>query len=416
MKGLISEEVKMGKPFVTVTAGDRADENAFQMMTYTKPPFIPPITASEINGERIFSYDISADGFKRLGDLPSALSPSQFIVFMKNLTQVVIDCRDYLLDPLNFLMSEEHLFIHPEVVSVRVVYLPILDTTCSEADISRQVYDLARNLSRRFSANDLSADWQSVISHLWNMPERVTIYEAHEIYAGLCDKEKKVASPPPAPVKQVPPPSPAKPPQQPTPAPAKKEPEAKKPGLFGKQSKPAEQPKKKGLFGKSLDNPTPPSEPKQKKSLFGFGEKKPKPAPPEKNTKKPLFGKPAPLPVANDATETIDVTEIVENDGNNAVLYIVEQGAKTTMIPINKSNFVVGRNRDEVDYCIDGDKAISRVHMQLSNVDGNYYITDKQSSGGTIVNGKKLLPNAPEGLEHGSIIKIGRKELLFELA
>jgi hypothetical protein len=402
IKNLINEEVKMGKTFVVIKANEQADENAFQIISHTKPPFIPPITASEVNGVRVFNYDVSADGLKNISNLPSALSSAEFLLLMKNLTGVIVQSRDYLLDPFNFLMLEEFIFIHQEKNMVRVVYLPLYDTVYSEIETSRQIYNLARNLSRRFSANDSSNDWQSVNSHLWNMSENTTVFEAHELYTDLYAKSKSIDKKPPL-VRHVPePPKSVAEPEQ-----IKKEPEPKK-GLFGKS---LDAPQKKSLFGKKEDS----NEPKPKKSLFGSSEKKPKPP---KAEKKSLFGKPKSLPVINDLTEP-DLTEpLTEEMGGRAVLYILEQGAKTVMIPINKDVFTIGRNRDEVDYCFDGpnDKPISRVHVAVSFSNGSFMVTDKNSSGGTLLDGKKITPGTSESLKHGSIIKIGRRELLFELA
>jgi len=444
-KEFITEELKLGRTYITVKATEQADESAFMTLSHAKPSFLPPITASELNGERIFNYDVTADGFKRASELVANFSPVEFITIMMNLTGALIQCRDYLLEPLNFLLDEELIFINPTSCAVRAIYLPFLDTVFTENDINMRLFNMTRSLSRRFSSAAQSPEWQEVISHLWNMTEFTTVYEANNLYTDLHSKSKgkgrvaEVQPKPPIKHSAEEPILPAS--EHPRPMPEEvvarqPEPDQKKRGLFGSKKKPdspkasifgkkpTDSPKpglfskkekadkKPGLFGKkeaSIVSNTA-LEPMPKKGFFASKEKKPKPP---KKEKRPFFSKAK--PIENCHTEPIDITEHVAAGGGNAILYLLERGAKTAMIPITKSEFILGRNREQVDFCLEGDNTISRVHMQISQTRGGCYITDK-SSGGTMVDDKKLSPGVPEPLNYGSTIKIGRKELLFEQA
>lgn len=57
-------------------------------------------------------------------------------------------------------------------------------------------------------------------------------------------------------------------------------------------------------------------------------------------------------------------------------------------IEINKSKFVIGKNSEDVD--LSGYSMLSRIHCEIINSDGNYYIIDKSSTNGTYVNNSRI--------------------------
>ena len=99
-----------------------------------------------------------------------------------------------------------------------------------------------------------------------------------------------------------------------------------------------------------------------------------------------------------------------------ATLYILDKNIRTVQIPITKPEFVLGRKWDKVDYCFVGDdmRGISRVHAVITQDNGGYYITDKNSSGGTFVNGSRLESGQTAALQKGDVISLYNVSLLFE--
>jgi pSer/pThr/pTyr-binding forkhead associated (FHA) protein len=55
---------------------------------------------------------------------------------------------------------------------------------------------------------------------------------------------------------------------------------------------------------------------------------------------------------------------------------------------------------------------VSRRHATIHREETGYYITDLNSTNGTRVNGRRLLPNKPCRLSSGDIISLGRLSLL----
>lgn len=75
------------------------------------------------------------------------------------------------------------------------------------------------------------------------------------------------------------------------------------------------------------------------------------------------------------------------------------------MIEINKDLFVIGK-KDTNDAAITFNKMISRIHCNVIRKNGLYYINDLQSSNGTFVNGKKVMPNQPVPLKDGDTVRL----------
>ncbi|MCD7773687.1 MAG: trypsin-like peptidase domain-containing protein [Ruminococcus sp.] len=83
-----------------------------------------------------------------------------------------------------------------------------------------------------------------------------------------------------------------------------------------------------------------------------------------------------------------------------------------TNIPIKGSEFIIGKQRSRVNYCINNN-AISRQHAKISNNGGIFYITDMGSSNYTYVNGEEIAPNVPKQISNGDIIKLADEEFEF---
>jgi len=101
--------------------------------------------------------------------------------------------------------------------------------------------------------------------------------------------------------------------------------------------------------------------------------------------------------------------------------YLVMRGEEATEIPIDTNPFIIGRNRAQVNLCFDNDedRVISRCHAQIEcDDDGIYRAVHISTTSGTctaINADKKLGPGESAMLLNGDLIKIGNRELVFEL-
>lgn len=115
---------------------------------------------------------------------------------------------------------------------------------------------------------------------------------------------------------------------------------------------------------------------------------------------------------------------VVSNDGAGETSVLNEGTGETTVlgyepisatlirksngekISINKPEFIIGKERRRVDYCISDNNSISRAHAKLKMRAGKCYISDLGSTNCTFVNGTKLSPNQEVLLSKGDKIKI----------
>jgi hypothetical protein len=80
---------------------------------------------------------------------------------------------------------------------------------------------------------------------------------------------------------------------------------------------------------------------------------------------------------------------------------------------ITRSPFSIGRRAGN-DWVlqVDNTVGVSGQHATITFQNGRYYLTDNQSSYGTLLNGQRLPPNAPAPLADGALIGLGPKVIV----
>jgi ABC transport system ATP-binding/permease protein len=91
--------------------------------------------------------------------------------------------------------------------------------------------------------------------------------------------------------------------------------------------------------------------------------------------------------------------------GQSTRLLIQQAGQSVRTFIINKPQIRIGRESQN-DVVVDN-SVVSRQHAQIVQRGVDYWITDLGSANGTTVNGRSLLPNQPQKLDDGAIIRIG---------
>ena len=126
---------------------------------------------------------------------------------------------------------------------------------------------------------------------------------------------------------------------------------------------------------------------------------------------------PAPAPANDGAGET---SVLNDGAGETSVLGVQSTGftlirkSNGQSIDINKPEFVIGKERRRVDYCIENNSSVSRAHARIKVRGGQCFIADLGSTNATFVNGSRLTPNQEVAVKKGDKIKISDEE--FELA
>lgn len=84
-------------------------------------------------------------------------------------------------------------------------------------------------------------------------------------------------------------------------------------------------------------------------------------------------------------------------------------------VKITKPLFIIGKERQKVDFCVPDNNSVSRNHANIICKGGVYYIVDKNSTNYTFVNGNKINPNQEVKLNSGDKIKLADEEFEFHL-
>ena len=82
---------------------------------------------------------------------------------------------------------------------------------------------------------------------------------------------------------------------------------------------------------------------------------------------------------------------------------------------ITKPLFIIGKERQKVDFCVPDNNSVSRNHANIVCKGGVYYVVDKNSTNYTFVNGNKLNPNQEVKLNSGDKIKLADEEFEFRI-
>lgn len=83
------------------------------------------------------------------------------------------------------------------------------------------------------------------------------------------------------------------------------------------------------------------------------------------------------------------------------------------VIWLNRREMRIGKNPNEVDYCIENNSAVSRYHAAIVQNDGHYFLIDNHSTNRTCINSKYLEPQTPTELHDEDSIHIANVPFQF---
>lgn len=98
--------------------------------------------------------------------------------------------------------------------------------------------------------------------------------------------------------------------------------------------------------------------------------------------------------------------------GNTPNIVRLSTGEK---IYITKRNFLVGKSKSKVDYTVENNEVISRIHCEISTVGNDYYVIDRGSTNGTYLNGCRIQPQVAEKISDGDEIKLANEIFKFNV-
>lgn len=95
--------------------------------------------------------------------------------------------------------------------------------------------------------------------------------------------------------------------------------------------------------------------------------------------------------------------------GNRPYLVRIDNSQE---IPIH-DEFIIGKQKKKVNYCITGNSSISREHARIRVINGEYCLEDLKSKNYTYVEGKQIPAYSPVKLKDGMTIRLSDVEFVF---
>ena len=83
-------------------------------------------------------------------------------------------------------------------------------------------------------------------------------------------------------------------------------------------------------------------------------------------------------------------------------------------IQMTRPEFVIGKERRRVDYCVSDNNSVSRIHAKLVNRNGQLILIDMNATNGTFVNGTRLTAGQEVRLSSGDKFKLADEEFQFQ--
>ncbi len=111
-------------------------------------------------------------------------------------------------------------------------------------------------------------------------------------------------------------------------------------------------------------------------------------------------------------TTMLDVTANVQARQINPQLVRVRNNE---IIPVNKPNFRIGKEKSFVDYFVGDNPAISRSHANIITRDGKYYVLDTNSTNHTYVDGRMIPSGTEVEIISGTHLRFANEDFEFRL-
>lgn len=401
------------------------------MLLRNQIPGLLPYATAQMDRQRICSYNITSKvSLRQYFSRP--VSREKLLNVFLGILNTVIESEEYLIRPEDLVFDSDYIYVSVSDGAPSLLCLPMenhgmggellplfreimFETTFDEGEDRSYVAELIGFMKK--SESGQPKEFRSYLESL-RAPQKAQPGAWEPAPAPRpTPTPAATGATPPAPPVSIPAPAPS-------PAPAKEpvaspKEEKKRFGLFGggkKEKK--ERPLKKekpaaGEFSFNIPGVTPKSRPEPVVSPAAAAET---PAPS------------APAPAFDPPRSTPAVAPIVVDLGSEettfwgqdtpapliATPFITQlRGGKSQRV--DRFPFRLGKERSYVDFCVEGNPAVSRSHADIRCENGQYWIADNNSKNRTFINDQPVLPGQPQRLESGMHFFMANEEFVFEL-
>ena len=415
-----------GATLTVLIPEEELDRKALYTIQADMPCFILPFRSRSIDGKMELIYQIGR--YSKLQYVAGTRRPREYAQMWTGVLDPLVSCGDWFMKPYSFALSAEYLYYDKDKNSIRYVYIPTLSDCADYGDMK----EMAAEVSKLIPVTDAALENRVLKAIMKNFNPQDFL----KMLRAYMEEDLPVETPPRPPevpgvlgVPQMTQASYAPHTPQALYAPlAMHTPQAMQlpnathascqpqaalaPNMMHTSCQPQDVfinlptnrmfSKKNKEIKENRDNKESKENMKSEKSHMAA----PPPARPAVNVE-PVYTTPEEI---NDATQSIETAVVgarlsyVGRGQLPPVIYVpIKQGEVFT---VGRFDTAVGRAQSSFEF-EKKTKAVSRRHAAIEHCAEGFRIIDLTSSAGTFLNGKKLPPNTPVGLEHGCRVSFG---------
>ena len=422
-----------GATLTVLIPEEELDRKALYTIQADMPCFILPFRCRSIDGKIEIVYQIGR--YSKLQYVAGTRRPREYAQMWTGVLNPLLGCGDWFMKPYSFALSAEYLYYDKDKNNIRYVYVPTLSDCSDYGDMK----EMAAEVSKLIPVTDATLENRvlKAIMKNFNPQDFLLMLRAYveedlpvETPAHPPEKPGARGAPQMAQTPQA-----SQPPHSVHPPHAGQSPNAphhlytaqavyasnapQEQRLPQEQTSPQEQ-RSPLTHTPSQELPAAPGDvfinPPANRTLSKKNKENMKSD--KSHISVPLPARPAvnAEPVYAVQEEINDATQSIETAAAGARLSYVGRGQLPPVIciPIKQGEvFTVGRfdaavGRAQSSFEFEKKtKAVSRRHAAIEHCTEGFRIIDLTSSAGTFLNGKKIPPNTPVGLEHGCRVSFG---------
>lgn len=110
---------------------------------------------------------------------------------------------------------------------------------------------------------------------------------------------------------------------------------------------------------------------------------------------------------------TIPIVEKEEKDVREMIKLVAINAPKPFEIPIERTEFLIGKKQELVDGVIPYSQMISRKHCRITYENGSYFVSDEGSVNGTFVNGTRVMGGQRHQIKRDDVIRLA--DCMFQI-
>lgn len=128
------------------------------------------------------------------------------------------------------------------------------------------------------------------------------------------------------------------------------------------------------------------------------------------------MGETAAAAAFKDATALLacDGSETTPLEGRGKAPYLQSEDGFSENIVIDKPDFIIGRLKGQADF-VSSNHAVGKMHAEIVEKHGAYYIKDLNSRNGTFVNDRRIDSNVEFEIRHGDKIMFANSRFIFNI-